>query len=225
MRGTTRNLENASLKGLPGAKERLELVKLDLLGPAEEFEKAVEGADFVLHTASPFPGSKPKDEMDLINPAVQGTTKMLEACAAAGDKVKRVVITSSTAAIQGGGNEAPTKEQALDEKSWTNLEVEKTAYTKSKTMAERAAWKFMEEKKPAFTLATCNPCFVVGYGARERERGRGRGTEGEGEGERGGKSEMSIDSRSKVARQSLEREREQRTRWHSIRDSLQQRQT
>ena len=63
---------------------------------------------------------------------------MLAACLQAGEGIDRVVVTSSTIAIQGGGNEAPSPEKALDETTWTNLEKEEGAYAKSKTMAERA---------------------------------------------------------------------------------------
>lgn len=104
---------------------------------------------------------------------IDGTVKMLEACLKAGDLLDRVVITSSAIAIQ-GGNEAPVPEQAFDEQTWTNLDKENSAYGKSKTMAEMAAWKFMKEKAPAFTLATCNPCFVIGPSI-----GKPRGTSAE----------------------------------------------
>ena len=76
VRGTVRNpddaLKTAPLRSLPGAADRLELVKADLLQPAEDWKPIVAGCDYVLHTASPFPLAAPKHKSELIEPAVQG---------------------------------------------------------------------------------------------------------------------------------------------------------
>ena len=76
----------------------MELFEADLTKP-ETFESAIEGADYVVHTASPFPLAAPKDENTLIKPAVEGTLGILNACVK--HKVKRCVITSSVASIGG----------------------------------------------------------------------------------------------------------------------------
>jgi len=76
--------------------KNVELVAADLTD-AESIDKAIEGCDYVIHTASPFPLKVPKDENDLLVPAVEGTRAVLEACKKHG--VKKLVVTSSTAAI------------------------------------------------------------------------------------------------------------------------------
>eukprot|EP00468_Gymnochlora_sp_CCMP2014_P012290 CAMPEP_0167752608 /NCGR_PEP_ID=MMETSP0110_2-20121227/7235_1 /TAXON_ID=629695 /ORGANISM="Gymnochlora sp., Strain CCMP2014" /LENGTH=366 /DNA_ID=CAMNT_0007638247 /DNA_START=94 /DNA_END=1194 /DNA_ORIENTATION=- len=166
VRGTVRNPKNPKktkfLKELKGAEERLELVALDLLKSSpEEFKAVVEGCDYVLHTASPFPMNSPKDENELIKPAVEGTLGVLKACEGV-KSVKRVVVTSSCVAIA-YGHLGEIKEK-YNEDTWTevkNLRPDE-AYTKSKTLAERAAWDFMKEKKRHFTLTTVNPSLVIG---------------------------------------------------------------
>lgn len=109
VRGTVRSLKNekkvAPLRSL-GDKEKmkfdLELVEADLLDE-KCWPSAVAGCTYVIHTASPFPLDVPSDESELIEPAVNGTLNVLRACVAAQDdsKVKRVVLTSSTAAVTG----------------------------------------------------------------------------------------------------------------------------
>eukprot|EP00352_Strombidinopsis_acuminata_P008389 CAMPEP_0176360066 /NCGR_PEP_ID=MMETSP0126-20121128/16850_1 /TAXON_ID=141414 ORGANISM="Strombidinopsis acuminatum, Strain SPMC142" /NCGR_SAMPLE_ID=MMETSP0126 /ASSEMBLY_ACC=CAM_ASM_000229 /LENGTH=94 /DNA_ID=CAMNT_0017715199 /DNA_START=164 /DNA_END=448 /DNA_ORIENTATION=+ len=76
--------------------DQVELVNADLLN-AESLMNAAEGCEYIVHTASPFPLVEPKDENELIKPAVDGTMAVMEA--ARKHKVKRVVITSSVASI------------------------------------------------------------------------------------------------------------------------------
>ncbi len=144
-------IDRAGAQGL----ERLSFAAADLERDAG-WPEAAAGCDFVLHVASPFPLAVPKHEDDLIVPARDGALRVLKAARAAG--VKRVVLTSSFAAV-GYGH----KEQAapFDETSWTNLRGEGlTAYVKSKTIAERAAWDFVKEGGPE--LAVVNPVGVFG---------------------------------------------------------------
>ena len=77
-----------------------ELVTADLESD-EGWAEAVAGCEYVLHVASPFPLEDPADEDELIRPAVQGTLRVLRACAASGT-VRRVVLTSSVAAVRSG---------------------------------------------------------------------------------------------------------------------------
>ncbi len=145
-------IERAGASGL----DRLSFAAADLERDAG-WPEAVAGCDFVLHVASPFPLAAPKHEDDLIRPARDGALRVLRAARAAG--VKRVVLTSSFAAV-GYGH----KEQAapFDETSWTDLEGEGlTAYVKSKTIAERAAWDFVG-KEGGPELAVVNPVGVFG---------------------------------------------------------------
>ena len=78
--------------------KKLSFVELDLESD-KGWPKALEGMDVLIHSASPFPIASPKDENDLIRPAVEGTLRALKAAHQAG--VKRVILTSSVAAIYG----------------------------------------------------------------------------------------------------------------------------
>lgn len=98
-----------------------------------------------MHTASPFPASKPKDpEKEIIRPAVDGALSVLAACAK--NHVKRVVLTSSIAAVSGGIGDPSRPNHVFSEVDWTNPDEENIdTYVKSKTLAERAAWDFVEK--------------------------------------------------------------------------------
>jgi nucleoside-diphosphate-sugar epimerase len=120
--------------------------------------EAAGGCDFVLHLASPFPPGVPKHEDDLIIPAREGALRLLRAARDAG--VRRVVLTSSFAAIGYGHH---LNHQCFTEESWTdpdNREI--TAYVKSKTLAERAAWDFIAREGGALELSVVNPVGVFG---------------------------------------------------------------
>jgi nucleoside-diphosphate-sugar epimerase len=120
--------------------------------------EAVEGCDHILHVASPFPNDVPKHEDELIVPARDGALRVLRAARDAG--VKRVVLTSSFAAI---GYGHPPSEQTFTEESWTDLDGRGvSAYVKSKTVAERAAWDFVEAEGGDLELAVINPVGVFG---------------------------------------------------------------
>lgn len=94
-----------------------------------------------MHTASPFPLKPPKHENDLIHPAVNGTKAVMAACHA--NKVKRVVITSSVAAIMYVAPKDVPVDGQYTEKSWSDPVGDHiSAYAKSKTLAEMAAWEF-----------------------------------------------------------------------------------
>lgn len=120
--------------------------------------EAVAGCDYVLHIASPFPPDIPKDENELIIPAREGALRVLRAARDA--HVKRVVLTSSFAAI---GYGHPPQAAPFDETSWTNVEGDDVRpYVKSKTLAERAAWDFMTREGGDLELAVVNPVGVFG---------------------------------------------------------------
>ncbi|KAJ6782419.1 hypothetical protein PWT90_08166 [Aphanocladium album] len=141
----------------------IEFVEVDLLGE-KGWDEACSGVDFVLHVASPFPASEPKDENELITPAREGTLRALRAAKKAGS-VKRVVITSSVAAIH-YGHEPREASDPFTEKDWSEVKNPKSfigAYPKSKTIAERAAWDWLaDEGKNSFELTTVNPAMVFG---------------------------------------------------------------
>jgi nucleoside-diphosphate-sugar epimerase len=139
----------------PGAT--LSFAAADLLSDAG-WPAAVSGCDFVLHVASPLPLQVPKHEDDLIVPAREGTLRVLRTARDA--KVKRVVLTSSFAAI-GYGQKNPN--QTFTEASWTDPNGDDvSAYPKSKTLAERAAWDFLAKEGGALELTTVNPVGVFG---------------------------------------------------------------
>lgn len=103
---------------------------------SETMMKAAEGVDFIVHTASPFPIKKVKHEDELINPAVKGTTAIMEA--ALQNKIKRVVITSSIASIMSSLPADKPKDRNFTEEHWSNPAPGDhiDPYSKSKTMAE-----------------------------------------------------------------------------------------
>lgn len=165
VRGTVRSLTNRAKVGHldalgDAADKRLELVEADLTSDAG-WDAAVAGCSLILHLASPFPASEPEDEMELITPAVEGTTRVLQAAARTDGAVKRVVVTSSVAAVAYGHTEVPSA--ALTEADWSNVD-NCQPYQKSKTLAERAAWDFVESlpDEQRFELAVINPGFVLG---------------------------------------------------------------
>jgi nucleoside-diphosphate-sugar epimerase len=94
---------------LPDAKEQLELVEADLLSSEAVWDSTVAGVRQILHVASPFPPNQPSDENELIKPAVEGTLAVLKSAARWNakttedvEKIRRVVVTSSVAAISNG---------------------------------------------------------------------------------------------------------------------------
>lgn len=120
--------------------------------------EAVAGCDYVLHVASPFPPTVPKDENELIIPAREGALRVLRAARDAG--VKRVVLTSSFAAV---GYGQPQRSAPFTEENWTDVEGDDVrAYVKSKTLAERAAWDFISKEGGGLELAVINPVAVFG---------------------------------------------------------------
>lgn len=140
------------------ADNRLSFVHTDLNND-DGWPDAVAGCEFVLHVASPFPAGIPKDEDDLIKPARDGALRVLRAAAAAG--VKRVVLTSSVAAVAYGHE---TDGKVFDENDWSDVSsADIGAYEKSKTLSERAAWDFVKSPDAAgLELSVINPGAVMG---------------------------------------------------------------
>lgn len=160
VRGTLRGLGRAdevraAMAGLPvEAQERLSFAEADLLSDTG-WLAAMAGVDAVIHAASPFPLSKPKDESVLIRPAVEGTQRVL--CAAQATGVTRVVLTSSMEAVMHGVSSDP-----ITEADWSDPQAPTCSpYTRSKIFAERAAWDFVA-KHPEMQLTVINPGMVCG---------------------------------------------------------------
>ena len=158
VRGTVRKIKSADhLGALPGAADHLELVEADLNQPGS-FEPAVRGCAVVFHTASPYVIQVDDPQRDLVDPAVNGTLGVLRACNAAPD-VMRVVLTSSMAAV----TDEPDESRVLTEADWNEKStLKRNPYYFSKTLAERAAWAFMEQEKRRFDLVALNPFMIMG---------------------------------------------------------------
>jgi len=136
---------------------RLSFVAADLNSDTG-WPEAVAGCTYVLHVASPLPTNLPKDENEIITPAREGALRVLRASRDAG--VRRVVLTSSFGAV--GYGHKPRREP-FTEADWTDLNGDDlTAYTKSKTLAERAAWDFIAKEGGSLELSTIQPVGVFG---------------------------------------------------------------
>ncbi|CAD5234469.1 unnamed protein product [Bursaphelenchus xylophilus] len=160
VRGTVRSLKNEKkikpIRDIANQSTLLELVEADLEQPTG-WDEVVEGCDYVLHVASPFPL---EDDKSVIETAVNGTLNVLRACANS-SSVKKVVLTSSCAAVNEGHED---EDRVFDENDWTITTSNKVqSYAISKTEAELAAWDFVKKNnKNQFKLTVMNPTFVVG---------------------------------------------------------------
>jgi dihydroflavonol-4-reductase len=141
-----------------GGPDRLPVVTADLRAD-DGWKRAVTGCDYVLHVASPFPPAQPKDPEELIVPARDGTLRVLKAALDAG--VRRVVVTSSSAAVRNLGT--PGAGRPLTETDWADPGNPKLSpYALSKTLAEHAAWDYAEQAGAADKLAVINPGAIIG---------------------------------------------------------------
>jgi dihydroflavonol-4-reductase len=164
VRGTVRSLSAvdrvAHLRALADQTGgTLELVEADLFGDGG-WAEAVAGCTYVQHVASPNPPAAPRHEDELIRPAVDGTLRVLRACADSGT-VRRVVLTSSVTAVTIGPDRY--SDTVRTEADWSDPDL-CPAYAKSKTLAERAAWNFIDGLPAGhrLELSVVNPGFVLG---------------------------------------------------------------
>ena len=163
VRGSVRSLakKDEVVKGIKkeiDPKDNLEFCELNLSNDAG-WDKAMEGCDYVLHVASPFVTSEPKDENELIKPAVEGTQRALRAAKKAG--IKRLVLTSSMVAMMGDAHGTID----VNQNSWTNVNAKGvSAYLKSKTLAEKSAWEFINSQQgdQKLELVVVNPGPIYG---------------------------------------------------------------
>lgn len=161
VRATMRTPSKADfLKALPGAIERLELFQADLMAPGS-FDKAVDGCEAVLHTASPFFVQGGTEEA-LVVPALKGTENVLTSCHKY--NVKRVALTSSTASVYANfGTQPESKVWTKDD--WSDTELLRSKgiwYTLSKTLAERRAWEMSRVEGCPYKLTVLNPTLIYG---------------------------------------------------------------
>ncbi len=160
VRTTIRNLaREAELRSAVGrltdAGERLEVMAADLTSDAG-WAEAVRGCEGVLHVASPFFASR--SEAEMVGPARDGTLRVLRAALDAG--VQRIVLTSST---QSAAYPAEPRPLPWDETVWSDPNrPEANAYSRSKVIAERAAWDFVDKAGRRDSLAVVCPGAVFG---------------------------------------------------------------
>ncbi|OZC06833.1 NAD dependent epimerase/dehydratase family protein [Onchocerca flexuosa] len=155
VRGTVRDF-NCSEKIHPlrqlANNDQLELFCAALEDGADLWEKAAAGCTYVLHVASPCEMIADKA---IVKTAVRGTLNVLRG-ASQQRCVRKVVLTSSL------GHKKRAK--PFTENDWTNLNWKHLhPYHRSKTLAERVAWSFMEKNPDVcFSLTVLNPTLIVG---------------------------------------------------------------
>jgi len=152
------------VEGTPGA---LKLFEADLLVDGS-YAEAMAGCEVVFHTASPFTTNVKDPQAELVDPALLGTRNVLTE-ATNTPTVKRVVVTSSCAAIYGDNADVHAAPGGvLTEAIWnTSSSVQHQAYSYSKTVAEQEAWKIADQQS-AFRLVTVNPSLVLGPALQSR---------------------------------------------------------
>jgi dihydroflavonol-4-reductase len=163
VRTTVRNLARAeearaTIGKIAANAAAIEFMAADLTSDAG-WANAVAGADYALHVASPLPAVNPKGDDELVRPARDGALRVLKASRDAG--VKRVVMTSSVAAIAYGRGQ---RAEPFSEADWTDEtnRDDTSAYERSKTIAERAAWAWHGAEGGTLELVTVNPALVLG---------------------------------------------------------------
>jgi len=152
------------------SKDKLDFAFVPDIAAEGAFDEAVKSSppfQAVIHTASPYTFAVKDIQKELLDPAVLGTTGVLKSIKKYAPSVKRVVITSSFAAIV-NRDKGAWPEHTYTEADWNPvtheeaLENAAVGYSASKTFAEKAAWNFVEEEKPNFTLTTINPPMIYG---------------------------------------------------------------
>ena len=135
------------------SKDNLEFCELDLLSD-KGWDDAAKDCEYIMHVASPFINYEPKDKSLYIKPAVDGTLRALNSGLKA--NIKRIIITSSVVAMIKNGD----KSTEINEHSWTNINAKNiSAYAKSKTLAEKKAWKFVKEHNMELVVINPGPVF------------------------------------------------------------------
>ncbi|KAH7679264.1 Cinnamyl-alcohol dehydrogenase protein [Dioscorea alata] len=148
------------LRALDGASERLKLFKANLMEEGS-FDVAVDGCECVFHTASPCFVNSADPQAELIDPAVKGTLNVLGSCVKF-PSIKRVVVTSSVAAVNFNGR--PRTPDVIVDETWFSTaefcERAKLWYPLSKILAEECAWKFSKDN--GIDIVIINPSMVIG---------------------------------------------------------------
>ncbi|KAJ9165576.1 NAD dependent epimerase/dehydratase [Coniochaeta hoffmannii] len=157
------------IKARPQHAKLLDFIQIEDFGTSGSLDEAVKGVDGIVHVASPFTYDTEDNEKELIIPAMNGVRSVLEA-AARTTTVKRIVITSSFAAVMDANRKAPPYFTYTAD-DWNPLSYAEAAdpstsaviaYRGSKKFAEQTAWDFVRERKPSFDIATLCPPMTFG---------------------------------------------------------------
>ncbi|GAA5980744.1 hypothetical protein JCM10908_001761 [Rhodotorula pacifica] len=170
VKGTVRDKSKADhiLARYPNHTDKLQLVQVKDIVSGEGLKEALEGVDAVAHTASPYALTYTDPIKDFIDPAVKGTLTVLQAAKDAG--IRRVVITSSFAAVTNFKAGGPWRDYTYTADDWNPLTLEDClvpgvagpiVYSASKTLAERAAFEFASSH-PEMIISTLNPPMIYG---------------------------------------------------------------
>ncbi|EAT90059.1 hypothetical protein HBI56_043960 [Parastagonospora nodorum] len=155
----------------PSWKDHITWANIADIGVTDVWEEVFKSGpfDYIIHNASPVDFTVKDFQLAMIDPAVKGTTSLLEASQRlGGSTLKRVVISGSTASVSDYFHPVSKAREPYTEADWNQVEyaIEKgdvvAAYVASKTLAERAAWKFMETNKPTFGMTVLNPYVIIG---------------------------------------------------------------
>ncbi|OOG00207.1 hypothetical protein ASPCADRAFT_504090 [Aspergillus carbonarius ITEM 5010] len=173
VRGTVRSTATAEKvrQTFPQYAAQLSLVIFEDVAQPGAFDRAVQGVQGVIHTAAPFQVfGVENNERDLLTPAIQGTLNILQSIHEFAPQVQRVVLTSSIAAMM-DGSKGKRAGHVYSELDWNPTPYEVAAapgapaglgYSTAKALAERAAWDFIRDHHPSFTISTILPPMIYG---------------------------------------------------------------
>ena len=156
---TVRNLDKVeaiknALSALSLDVDKIQFFQADLLSD-DNWEDAMADCEYVMHVASPYPLNQPKDENVLIKPAVEGTERVVSL--AIKNNVKKIVLTSSVAAISSGHTK-----KTYSEEDWSLVDKPIPTYPKSKALADMKAWDLIKNSGSNTVLSVINPAGVIG---------------------------------------------------------------
>ncbi|RKL08153.1 hypothetical protein BFJ68_g9500 [Fusarium oxysporum] len=170
VRGVVRSQASADavLETFPEYSGSLSVIVVPSMTIAGAFDQAVKDVDAVLHIASPFTLSVKDNETEMLAPAIKMTKGLLESVSMYGAEIKRVVITSSFAAMV-DLTKGLWPGHTYTEADWNQITYDYaktadagTAYVASKALAEKAAWQFVQDRKPHFDITVLCPPMVFG---------------------------------------------------------------
>ncbi|KAH6918144.1 D-lactaldehyde dehydrogenase [Coprinopsis sp. MPI-PUGE-AT-0042] len=177
VRGTIRSADKAHYlkEYFSEYADRLEIFVVADMTQDGAFDEAVKGVDAVQHIASPVGLRWLKTPKEFIDPAVSGTVEILKSASKHGHALRRIVITSSMAAILGDKGGVPWTEDDWNDDAVKVVEERGaeaavlSMYAASKTLAEKAAWQYYNQCKSEvkWDMTTVLPAAVFGPAIQE----------------------------------------------------------